>query len=363
MAAASGLTSGNGPATEKQRRGYWSRTSPSSPSHILHTPYHATIALLGVASFTSFSFCLVWQKPFDACLSAALVLLCLYIYTLQSERCQRKSEWRGSLVNESLSSLSTGSPRHSKAAARAAADGTSELDLTGYAKTLGMSIRNGVVHKEGSTLNRILMDALAKEYLRCMSALRCYQTTFGPLQEDVPEQDVIDSSAQSRTVSQEPSRANSRRDPLSTTLNTLNIGMDLAALSEPAAPTPRSPTGPPSPDPKRCRVINSGQLSALASEIHTPAPSAPANTPATGHPIDKVTDSSLGATSTEDSGRQVHRHADDEAPPPVWQDTPEVKSADQTFGEPAAESQAENIKTQAPVSFGLFGSSRRTDSL
>merc|ERR1719476_701184 len=101
----------------------------------------------------------------------------------------------------------------------------SELDLTGYAKAIGVSMRTGTGFAEGSTLSKIMMDSLAKEYLRCMSALRCYQTTFGPLLEDIAE-------------------------PLE---------VEVGAAESVAAPTPRSPmANPPSPDPKR-RLSNEAQ--------------------------------------------------------------------------------------------------------
>merc|ERR1719440_970700 len=187
---------------KQEQPSYWLRTSPSSLGHVLKSPHHALVFLCGAGGFAAFSYALLQKRPFDASLAAVIVLVLLYIYTLQSERCRRKTEWRESVIGASLNGgLSIGHlPIESKAgskgaarsaAARVAADGTSELDVTGYATTLGVSIRNGVVHKEGSTVSKILMDALAKEYLRVVSALRCYQNTFGPLQEDLVEQDEV----------------------------------------------------------------------------------------------------------------------------------------------------------------------------
>jgi len=259
---------------------YWTNTSPSSPSHILQTPHHAVVALCGGGGFIAFSFGLVGKEPFDASLGFGIVVLCLYIYTLHSERCRQKSRLREGFAGVSVLSADGRSVKASAGnrGGRAAADGTSELDLTGYATTLGVSIRNGVVHKEGSTLNKILMDALAKEYLRCVTALKSYQSAFGPLQEGLPEHSV-------RTVigPQIPSMGPSHTDPLNTTINSLNLAMDLGALAESATNTPRSPTGIESPDPRRCRSRNGETtppplLSAL--EGSTPTCHAPANTPA-----------------------------------------------------------------------------------
>jgi len=245
---------------------YWTTTSPSSPSHILQTPHHAAVALCGVGGFVSFSLGLVGKKPFDASLSAGIVVLCLYIYTLHSERCRQKSELPEGFAGVSVLSADG---RSTKAPA-----GTSELDLTGYATTLGVSIRNGVVHKEGSTLNKILMDALAKEYLRCVTALKSYQSAFGPLQEDFPE-----------PVTEPPVHPMDHTDHFNTTITSLNLDLGMV---ESAANTPRSPTGIESPDPKRCRARNEeatpsrSSADALLSALEgsSPAPAAPANTPA-----------------------------------------------------------------------------------
>lgn len=159
---------------------YWSNTSPASPIYILHTAPHAAIALLGACGVACLCWALIQQVAFDASLAAVFVLLCVYIYSLLSERCRQEHEWQ-----EFSGQCGTGKTDAKHASA---ADGMSELDLTGYAKTLGVSLRSGVVHKEGSTLNKIMMDALAKEYLRCVSALRCYQEAFGPLPAEPHEQ-------------------------------------------------------------------------------------------------------------------------------------------------------------------------------
>lgn len=173
--------------TSAELKRYWSNTSPSSPSHILQTPKHALIALIGTGAAAGFSWALIHQKPFDGTLAGVCALICVYIYSLQSERCRLKSQLQGGLAGVSVLANDLRDSL-AKEGSRATVDGTSELDLTGYARTLGVSIRDGVVHKEGSTLSKILMDALAKEYLRCVAALKCYQNTFGTLPEEPVEE-------------------------------------------------------------------------------------------------------------------------------------------------------------------------------
>lgn len=339
-----------GSVDKQEQPNYWVRTSPSSPAHIFRSPHHAIIALCGAAGVACFSFALLQKKAFDASLAAVLVMVCVYIYTLQSERCRAKFHWRNSFA---------GSKAGSRGAARSAADGTSELDLTGYATTLGVNIRNGVVHKDGSTLNKILMDALAKEYLRCVSALRCYQTTFGPLQEDPAVQDDV--ATQSGTVEHsgtivhsKPPSMRSRPDPLSTTMNSMNLAMDLASLAEPAAQTPRSPAGlggPPSPDPKRRQASSEAQPAPF-----TITPGAPTNTPATA-PRGSGSDFNH---YDDPNPTEIYAEENPPSPSPVWS-MDEVKSAALAFSEPATEplpNPAQPVPSRNQ-NLGLFGGSRR----
>jgi len=181
----------------------------------LETPQHAFFTVLGLGGVAYSSVAVVQLKPFDASLAFVLAVGCWFIFLLENEvKKQRSGESKSTRREKSISAPDK------KAGA---GDGLSELDLTGYAKAIGVSMRTGTGFAEGSTLSKIMMDSLAKEYLRCMSALKCYQTTFGPLLDDIAE-------------------------PL-----------EVGALDSAAAPTPRSPmANPPSPDPKR-RTSNEAQ--------------------------------------------------------------------------------------------------------
>merc|ERR1711865_424544 len=129
----------------EELRRYWSNNSSTSLSHVLQTPPHALVALLCVGSVGCFSIACMQQQPFDASLSAVVVLLCVYIYTLQSDRCRAKSPLRTEFQGVSVISGDGHYMKPSASDTATSADGTSELDLTGYARTLGVSIRNGAV--------------------------------------------------------------------------------------------------------------------------------------------------------------------------------------------------------------------------
>jgi len=206
------------------------------------SPQHTFAILLGLAGIVCFSFALVQQRPFDATLAAVAVILCWYIYFLHTER--------GKLHARQPDSLSQDSVTHAtEHITSLESDGMCELDLTGYAKTLGVSLGSGTGLEEGGTLSKILLDALAKEYLRCMSALKCYQQAFGALPEDIE-------TNQATRVRTEPSPSVPMLLPL-----------ELVASTEPsAAPTPRSPmANPPSPDPRRSRLQTEAQSSTSQS--------------------------------------------------------------------------------------------------
>jgi hypothetical protein len=198
---------------------------------------HTFAIFLGVAGIVCFSIALVQQRPFDATLAAVLIMLCWYIFYLHTAREKLKAR------------QVCGSPQDSVAgrtghATSVDADGMSELDLTGYAKTLGVSISSGTGLEEGGTLSKILLDALAKEYLRCMSALKCYQQAFGAMPEDIE----------------------SNQAAIASLAMPIHLPLDTVAGTESStAQTPRSPmANPPSPDPKRCRQ----HLEAQSSTAH-----------------------------------------------------------------------------------------------
>jgi hypothetical protein len=245
---------------------------------------------------------MVQQKPFDATLAGLLVLLCWYIYTLHNERRRQTSLKMGGAHNcKALSSAKHCRPK---------TDSTSELDLTGYANTLGVSLRTGTGLAQGGTMNKIMMDALAKEYLRCVSALKCYQNAFGPLQEDAAEQPDAGESA----------------------IAIAGVAVELADEVDPAfaaAPTPRSPmANPPSPDPRRRSYTEAkGNDSKLVLAC--------AGSPGPAGFADRVTVGGSSASSSGCAGHPLHPQTCDD--------------------EKAALAQQQHEEAPPRASFGLFG--------
>lgn len=227
-----------------------------------------------------------------------------------------------------------------RATKAAAADGTSELDFTGYAKTLGMSVRNGIVHKEGGTLNKILMDALAKEYLRCVAALRYYQTTFGPLQDD-PLEHQGDFLARGGVAASPIAAIDPDASRTQSSSTSLNPSLDLATITDSAAaaaanlansgaPTTLSPTAPLSPDPK-CRVGSNdiGVTLSVPTGLQQPLQISTASTPSTAGPVHTAGSPVANVTTHEEEGSPQPN-------PNVTQPVPSVQESKR-------------------ISFGLFG--------
>jgi len=69
------------------------------------------------------------------------------------------------------------SPR--KAAASAVDQGLSELDMTGFAQSLGMQFDTSL--PQSGTMSKVMMVTLVKEYLRCVTELQKYQAKYGPI--------------------------------------------------------------------------------------------------------------------------------------------------------------------------------------
>merc|ERR1711924_360556 len=129
----------------------------------LQTSFHAVVAGLGVASATCFSLALVRQKPFDAVLACVLLFSCWYIFTLLSERSRLEKQYVEGLsaISASLQPIATDS-MPMRVTEQQGSSCTSELDLTSYARGLGVPVRGAGglgLPSEGSTLNKILLSA------------------------------------------------------------------------------------------------------------------------------------------------------------------------------------------------------------
>eukprot|EP00927_Polykrikos_kofoidii_P023309 TRINITY_DN21517_c0_g1_i1.p1 TRINITY_DN21517_c0_g1~~TRINITY_DN21517_c0_g1_i1.p1 ORF type:complete len:415 (+),score=55.51 TRINITY_DN21517_c0_g1_i1:100-1344(+) len=206
---------------------------------------HLITVFLGLCGVVAFCIGLVFQLFLDASIAFVMVLLCRYVFFLQTEHRRLLSHHKFSRGSCSLTVSAGTSP----VAAKQPQQVVEDLDLTAFANTLGFSnpeavsdaagrvmppqspllgatsnacraeessgavaaaaettsqsnrtrcavargaAANSVEASEvgshggrsgavGGTLSSLMMNALAKEYLRCVSALQCYREAFGPL--------------------------------------------------------------------------------------------------------------------------------------------------------------------------------------
>lgn len=165
----------------------------------------AFVALLGLCAVVCATLAFVYLFYFEGAIACILALLCWHVYSLQTERALLEGQLdRGLLAGSRGSSpvhgqegalsasrdLGTLGPVAAPAPAAAPAPGLAPQvcargddlpDAVDWAisQSAAGSSASGV-----AALDRILLAALAKEYLRCTSALQFYRATYGPLEED-----------------------------------------------------------------------------------------------------------------------------------------------------------------------------------
>eukprot|EP00933_Yihiella_yeosuensis_P075750 TRINITY_DN85252_c0_g1_i1.p1 TRINITY_DN85252_c0_g1~~TRINITY_DN85252_c0_g1_i1.p1 ORF type:complete len:311 (+),score=65.22 TRINITY_DN85252_c0_g1_i1:102-1034(+) len=275
------------------------------PKGLVKTVPHAITFLVGLSGVICFSFALVKQKPFDATLGALIVLLGQYVFTLQNQRLVFEEEllqkvpalakqvstsedfakqadvdssMRSVVVPNTSSETATTAVPESAAAQPvvSAAVVQDDLDLTSYAQALGVMTRGGDAAANGSALNQILLNSLAKEYLRCISAIQSYKAIFGGLGEDsVPSdgsaEDALNKSISVANVPIAPPV------PLESTQTSItrkkpSLDLDLAEAEQATGhSTPPSPGGPPSPEQAQRRRSAGGSV-ASDSKVLPPPP-------------------------------------------------------------------------------------------
>jgi len=259
--------------TDNSRKGFEDRAIGP-----FKTLSHAGVAILGLGGGVVFSVGLLLERFFDAALGIVFALLCWYIFVLLSDRHRLKNHL------DSLSSAPAllASPTASASACMPTA--VSDIDLTGCAKSLGVALGDGLAG-DGDTLSKVLMSALAKEYLRCIAAIKYYESSYGKVQEDPMHSALMSGPAQFEVSYPEvcvgdgswpqelatPQWANpvpfgfpsGSGDP---SLALLVAGRD---GEEPAlsARTAASPRGPPSPESNRRQRSLTRQHSTFSEEL------------------------------------------------------------------------------------------------
>jgi len=158
------------------------------PRGLLKTVPHVATASAALGGIVCFSVALVFQRPFDATLAALLTLLCQHVLSLQNERlkleiCLKLASKAGSyqLPGHPVQELGHSTTVRQVEGSHAVAP-SEDMDLTSYAQALGLEVARGGSPDSGSALSQILLNSLAKEYLRCVSALQSYKAVFGSLE-------------------------------------------------------------------------------------------------------------------------------------------------------------------------------------
>eukprot|EP00928_Gymnodinium_smaydae_P019195 TRINITY_DN1733_c1_g1_i4.p1 TRINITY_DN1733_c1_g1~~TRINITY_DN1733_c1_g1_i4.p1 ORF type:complete len:382 (+),score=83.06 TRINITY_DN1733_c1_g1_i4:107-1252(+) len=234
-------------------------------AELLDKALHTMVFLIGVGAVASLSAMVVLARPFDAVMAGFLVVVSQGVYSLRNEH-HRLLDSSKFGDGAPVRPAGGGEPGLASDAAmphdadEAAMSGVvDDLDLTGLAGSLGVVVYGGSASSSGAAagrdsgagvgslagpeagaasggtrlLDRLLLNAVSREYLRCVSALRSYQALYGPL---------------------EPDQA-----PFSSYEGiSIEVPCDRAGLNDPALfktltprSSPRSPKGPPSPDTQR----------------------------------------------------------------------------------------------------------------
>eukprot|EP00930_Biecheleria_cincta_P075244 TRINITY_DN6240_c0_g1_i1.p1 TRINITY_DN6240_c0_g1~~TRINITY_DN6240_c0_g1_i1.p1 ORF type:complete len:298 (-),score=58.02 TRINITY_DN6240_c0_g1_i1:243-1085(-) len=242
------------------------------PNGLVKTGPHAASLLLGMGACACFGVSLALQRPFDATLAALLMMLCVHVFSLQTQRLQldlRLAKQVKQPLTAGAQDLRNEVLPAQPAAEVPAAPPSEDMDLPSYAQALG-------VGGSGFGLGQILMTSLAKEYLRCVSALQSYKALYGNLEAapPMPPQPLPSSSSAGQATSERSAGGAYSVDVTNEKVETCPQGLGsaydirqqphLAApplkldfqaqdLSSQRATTPRSPRGPPSPEQQQRR--------------------------------------------------------------------------------------------------------------
>lgn len=140
------------------------------------TVQHAAYMTLGLGGVVCFLYSLIELHPLTAAISAILAWLSWHTYWVHTDRCRlcaklAKAQEKPQIVVKS--------PDVSPRRAAAKEQGLSELDMTGFAKSLGMQFDNSL--PQSGTMTKVMMVTLVKEYLRVVAELQAYQAKYGPL--------------------------------------------------------------------------------------------------------------------------------------------------------------------------------------
>lgn len=264
------------------------------PAGFLKTVPHTGSALLGLGGIIMFSIAMVWQRPFDATLAALLILLCQHIFALQNERLGLEAKLAALRPSQELAGSTAAAQPIAANEERHVPAPSEEMDLKSYAEALGV-VAGGAAVGSGSdcSLSQILLTSLAKEYLRCVSALQSYKATFGGLEAaSSPQKQHAEagSAYDAALLDEVTTRVSPPASQVQVHSHLPQLGSAYSAETPqrlPLAPplpleaeeagagpalTPRSPRGPPSPEQQKRRRSSGGSAMEASPEPHRYVP-------------------------------------------------------------------------------------------
>lgn len=150
--------------------------SKAQPLGPFKSAQHAVYMFFGLGAVICFMLS-VASEPLTAGVSAMLAWLSWHTYWVHSARCRLRESLVKAQEKQTRTVTDNVPPRTRKQAA--ADQDLSELDMTGFAKSLGMQFDNSL--PQSGTMTKVMMVTLVKEYLRCVTDLQKYQAKYGPL--------------------------------------------------------------------------------------------------------------------------------------------------------------------------------------
>lgn len=232
----------------------------------LETVPHGVLVILGISAAAIFGAACVQKYIVEAALALTIALLSAYTFTLQTRRFRLSVK-----LDSSPTKVPLRPPRqmvsHVRPSAPPRVGDSDSAYLAQHAQDVALMLRGDAIGVEGDAF----LTSLAKEHLRTMEALRCYEETYGALPCDVDFRRVHDVGEEgwhpigtACAVVSMPSPAPSPFLDLGALDREVSLDR---VVSADAAPTPRSPLALPSPEQQR-RSKTSGGVGSSAASFH-----------------------------------------------------------------------------------------------
>eukprot|EP00929_Paragymnodinium_shiwhaense_P027790 TRINITY_DN16229_c0_g1_i1.p1 TRINITY_DN16229_c0_g1~~TRINITY_DN16229_c0_g1_i1.p1 ORF type:complete len:308 (-),score=71.11 TRINITY_DN16229_c0_g1_i1:313-1236(-) len=190
----------------------------------------AIVVVVGIGAIAACCAGLALRLWLTAIVAAMISILCRFVYLLQWEHLELTQELLAGatlpIVVQPPAVVKKASAPATRLTAAEAVGPVSELDLTGFAGSLGFGGRSGQVALDvggeeqvassgtGTGLRKLQQHALAKEYLLVCSALTAYRNAFGLLPEpETPKAPAVPSLNMADINAADADRAKTPRSP------------------------------------------------------------------------------------------------------------------------------------------------------